>query len=110
MVVEGQNNSRAVHFDAKTATTLIIAALTLSGGLILWGANIQERVGVVEQQQETLADAAVLRHSTLSARVDLRANMTEREISRIEGRFDKLDKILFRIEDKLDRKADRNGD
>ena len=70
---------------------------------------MQERVGVVESEQAAIEQRSLIRHNALSRRIDERANITAREVSRIESRFDKLDATLIRIEDKLDNKVDRNG-
>lgn len=104
-----KNRRRAVHFDTKTTVTLVVALVTFAGSLVLWGTNMQERVGVVEQEQTAIEQRSLIRHNALSRRIDERANITEREVSRIESRFDKLDATLIRIEEKLDKKVDRNG-
>ena len=105
----GKANPRAVHFDTKTTLWIIFSALALAAGLFVWGMNMQERVGVVENAQEALEERTHLQNVALSNRIDARAKISDREISRIESRFDTLDATLVRIEDKLDQKADRNG-
>jgi len=109
MSLEYNQNRRAVHFDTKTTLWIIFSVLALVGSLSWWGMNLQERVGVVEREQTAIEQRTLLRHNALSQRVNQRANITEREVSRIERRFDKLDATLIRIEDKLDNKVDRNG-
>mgnify|MGYP006434259497 CR=1 FL=1 len=104
-----KDRRRAVHFDTKTTLWIVFSALAVAAGLFAWGMNIQERVGVVETQQTAIEQRSLIRHDALSRRIDDRANITENEISRIEARFDKLDASLLRIEEKLDKKVDRNG-
>ena len=77
------------RFDTKINVQNLIAALAFAGGLIAWGMRMDSRVSVLEACQKTQAE------------VDRRQDV---ERDRLQ---DQLQIRLQRMEDKLDRLAER---
>jgi C4-dicarboxylate-specific signal transduction histidine kinase len=92
---EDQYNGSHWALDKRINISHIAATLMMVVGLVLWGAEMQERVAVVEAAQREMQQ-----------RITSEAQQTDRDIDRIEASIDRNFSMLLRIDDKLDQKKD----
>lgn len=87
------------HIDKRINISILLGLLGFAISVFLWGSSVEERVSVLTLQDQWL-----------ERRISDNKLQYQGEVSRLERRFDRLDVVLIRIEDKLDQKEDKGNE